>query len=209
MCGIFASESLDEFKKLLALNSVRGNQTSSITYVNKKTYEVISINRFIGLFTIVDIKELNDCYYIGHVQIPTGNVVEDLISRSHPSDIEDGASLLWHNGQLNQTMHEEYGIDKWDTNILHEVIYDGNIDQVKGTFACMLFDAVLNFVNIFRNSAGVLYMNGTSVSSIHLDGYILIGKNITYTVNWGIGFTEVGKFNNTFTPYYIPTDASN
>jgi hypothetical protein len=192
MCGIIASKSLEEFKELVIANQSRGSFSHSLTVFefddnyDELLYKVMCYKNF-GPFDFNNIvfrnlDQIHNPYFIGHVQAPTGGLIEDY-NRIHPSVVQN-CQYLYHNGILKHeyiVRHSNKEVNVWDTSLLNQLIYSHGftcLDSVKGSFACILIqdDVLYNdnplLIYCFRNNNSPLYYSDNlSFSSMKIDGF--------------------------------------
>lgn len=209
MCGIFASFNLEKFKELIELNQSRGSFSYSFTMYNITTFET-NIFKDFGLFdfNIFPKNDIESIYYIGHVQAPTGGLIKDY-NRIHPSILN--STYLYHNGILKDNiinkLKQEYKINNsWDTNLLHHILYNKNIEllnYVDGSFGCLFINN--NIIRIFRNDLINLFVDEYfNISSQSFDNSVNINSNIIYNLNFKDQHYIVENYFKTFNnPYFF------
>ena len=155
MCSIFGSFREDIFVDLAKLNQFKGNFSCSITQGNRTAKDFGKFNK-----DALNSMPLDHQYLIGHVQAPTGGMVEDR-DRIHPTT--QGTSLLWHNGLLTSggikyLQGELDTLEEFDTKLLHEALLnDIDLSNIEGLFSCV-FKKDHEFF-IFRTKHGKLYID--------------------------------------------------
>lgn len=168
MCAIVGSFDKDKLKKLIELNSYRGNHSYSLS-----EYDIISGN----LFTVAkDMGEFDfnlldvltpERYYIAHTQAPTTD--SKSIDSIHPSYFDKMS--LWHNGIIKEDcikmMQDKLRKPKetWDTALLNEWVYfNHDLSEIDGTFSCL------------RHSGPSLYLLRNEISPMFIDDEFTISS---------------------------------
>lgn len=169
MCSIIGSFEPKMLVHLYELNSYRGTHSHSITVYNYRNKKITYTDRQLGE---LDEKQLHTvtnsfpgCYYIVHSQAPTTENVD--MSSIHPARFfhtEAGdTSFLWHNGILKPStikmLREDTGLGTtWDTQLLlQHVINSGNLSDIDGTFACLMYH--MGELYMFRNEISPLFID--------------------------------------------------
>lgn len=186
MCGIIASKSITKFKELILLNQSRGTFSHSLTALKYKDDYTQLAGKWIyrhfdefnfKIFDNID-ENLKNMYFIGHVQAPTGGLIHDW-NRIHPSNIAN-SSYLYHNGILKPNYVKKWLIKDdiaddnipWDTQVLNNNLFKYGfncLDDVKGSFACMLIKD--EQIYCFRNNNSIIYYDeDLNFSSMKFDG---------------------------------------
>ena len=183
MCSIFGSFDKSKIEELAVLNQHRGTFSYSLTQ-DKRTCKDF------GEFdpSVIDTVKSTNSYMIGHVQAPTGGMVEDF-NRIHPTSI--GSSLLWHNGLLTprgiKHLQDSLKTDEeFDTKLLHEHLVKNNftgLGEIEGLFTCV-FKLGEDYY-IFRTKHGKLYVNDNlDISSEKFEGSKCINYDTIYKMDF-------------------------
>lgn len=195
MCSIIGSLDKSKFKALVNLNQFRGNFSYSFTVYSYSTgfggKKIQDQVKGFGQFdTNLSIGAIAGCFYIGHVQAPTGGLVKDF-SRIHPTQIN--SSMLWHNGIITSRgiKYLQKLLDTtetFDTLLLHQAIQKfgvAELSKIEGLFACLYYDSKDFF--IFRSKHAKLYIDEElSISSERFEG----SKCINYDTVYKLDFNE-------------------
>lgn len=212
MCSIIGSFNKEKFKELVKLNQFRGNFSYSLTILDTINLQIKSQIKNFGQFPINKLDELrieSTDYIIGHVQAPTGGMVQDS-NRIHPTNVQN--SYLWHNGIITNRgikyLHSIFGTDtNFDTELLNRFIYSiaerdwNELSGIEGLFSCLYLHKQLQ---IFRTKHGKLYIDEElSISSERFDN----SKCINYDTIYNFDFINkkvniIGNF-STFKFNYI------
>ena len=157
MCSIFGSFNRVVLSELVHMNQFKGTFSYSLTQGDRTHKDFGTFNQ-----STIALIGKSDEYMIGHVQAPTGGMVEDT-TRIHPTSI--GSSLLWHNGLITprgitylQTKLESD--EEFDTKLLHEYFVKNNftgLGEIEGLFTCVFKHG--NEFYVFRTKHGKLYVN--------------------------------------------------
>lgn len=209
MCGIFSSTSHRAFLELAKANQKRGSFSYSWTFLDPQGNWSPIIREF-GAFP-ESIPDLGWGRYIGHVQAPTGGLIQDP-NRIHPA--ETNHFKLWHNGVLKQSEIERLAPDKsashWDTALLlnHMVSHrddpDLGLSDIDGSFAC-LFAAGVNLY-AFRSQAAILYHSSVTgdVSSVRMEGMSPFDWDKVYRSDQsGLWVSTQYRFVSKSSPYFF------
>lgn len=216
MCGIFLGPWRQNFKELLDANERRGSFSWSFTRVMQILDDMwcIKTERGFGNMPSEIVTTLTEFdSFIGHVQAPTGGLIEDE-NRIHPA--EDGPYRLWHNGVLKagyiEQLQKEFNTDEtWDTKLLlTSLIADEKkaLQETDGSFACV-YMKVGEWIKIFRNPTAPFYY-GQSDTRLMLSSVktarcsIELESNRMYSIapnEWRL--TRHRKFRNRNNPFYF------
>lgn len=209
MCSIIGSHSRKKIRELIALNLYRGQHSWSISYYNPKT-GLSGITRGMGEIP-EDMIIIPEGYYcIVHMQAPTTSNKD--INTVHPAQIAN--NYLWHNGivkaeWVKRRKYEievtEYpaDINSWDTYlILRQYLLTSNLDNIDGTFACLLSKE--NELYLFRNEISPLFIDKyNNISSTRFEGAAIIKPNIVWAFDPNKGLTDTGiAFETVENPYF-------
>ena len=128
----------------------------------------------------------------------------------HPA--EKNKIVLWHNGMLKSHCIESMQIrfmtdESWDSMlILEHWIRDKHLNDLDGTFACLLIEQESNCFYMFRNRLSPLYIDSSlNISSSQLKGGRLIDPDQIWEVNLS-NKTIINRnmyFQTVDCPYYI------
>lgn len=169
MCSIIGSFEPKMLVHLYELNSYRGTHSHSITVYDHRNKKIRYCDRQLGILEerqLINVtRTFPDDYYIVHSQAPTtenADIKSVHPARFHNSEVRD-TSLLWHNGILKpktiNMLRESTGIDSsWDTELLlHYMVYKGNLSEVDGSFACLMYH--MGDLYMFRNEISPLFID--------------------------------------------------
>lgn len=184
MCGIAISTDRNRFINILTENEARrggfAHSTMALNFVDGR-FVLADLNRRLGRFS-------GDCLpdadlYIGHTQAPTGGLSEST-NRLHPAEL-DGV-YMYHNGILKRRYliaNDWFG--QWDTALMLKKYVENNLNDVDGSFACVVYDDAVGDIEIFRNDSAPLYINDNfDVSSIPLNAeYKMIDAGVVSVLN--------------------------
>ena len=130
--------------------------------------------------------EFKGKYYLGHIQAPTGGLIEDT-NRIHPATNTN--YYMWHNGILKHKYIEELQTqlkskDEWDTALLlQSIVKNGLYEAVKevdGTFSCVMLNTSML---LFRNEDSPMFYDAElNISSSKFDGSVSTLSNSIYEV---------------------------
>lgn len=187
MCSIIGSYDLEVLKKLIKLNQHRGNFSYSVTRiceagtVTKREFGELDPNSLN--------ETLKDCYFLCHVQAPTGGLVKDE-NRIHPIKYE--GDLLWHNGILTDSGIRMLQVDTesketFDTYLMVKALEKFGIEVlsfIEGLFSCVWKNKDGKYF-VFRTKHGKLYVDeNLSISSERFEGSKCINYDTVYLIDW-------------------------
>lgn len=204
MCSIIGSKSKQVLSELAELNAYRGTHSHSV-YTFDENYNIIYSYRGFGPLVVSDHPTLGS-YYIAHQQAPTTDAKDE--QAIHPAQID--SSLLWHNGIIKEDdvkrLQSIYNTpNNWDTLLLlAHYLKTGNIEDVDGTFACMLYDN--GKLCMFRNEISPLFYNEQGdISSTKFENSISLDANkvLTFDPLSDNMFNVVAEFTTKENPYYF------
>lgn len=169
MCAITGSFNYQMLMHLYELNSYRGTHSHSVSVYDYRNKKMIYVDRDLGELQPIKLgnicRTFPGCYYIVHSQAPTTE--NDSRYSIHPASFAHNecqdTSLLWHNGILKPStirfLKTETGIDTtWDTQLLlNYMISKGNLSQVDGSFACLMYH--MGEMYMFRNEISPLFID--------------------------------------------------
>lgn len=205
MCSIIGSFSKQRLHDLSKLNAYRGSHSHSVYAITENTIDYS--HRGYGLLNVPDhsISQIDGRYFVAHQQAPT---TADM-THMHPAQI--GKSLLWHNGIIKEDeikrLQDKYGcLAEWDTHLLLKHIIDtGNVNDINGTFSCVLHHNDEWF--IFRNEISPMFISDTGdISSTKFAGSTSIPPNIIFKMNILVDKIELMPYDEFVTvenPYYF------
>lgn len=169
MCSIIGSFEPKMLVHLYELNSYRGTHSHSVTVYDHRNKKIRYSDKQLGELKenqLINItRTFPGNYYIVHSQAPTTENSD--IKSVHPAaffhnEVGD-MSLLWHNGILKpktiNMLRETTGIaSTWDTELLlHYMVYKGNLSEVDGSFACLMYH--MGDLYMFRNEISPLFID--------------------------------------------------
>lgn len=217
MCSIVLSYNRNKFIELMEYNQKRGNFSFSVAEFNQ-IEGIRSIYKDFGLFDkkVVSDRDNNDSLFIGHVQAPTGGLIQD-INRIHPSVIGEPIphSWMWHNGILKETEiinlqnHLMFEDESWDTKLLHNIISIGGfkeLNDIDGSFGCILINRypISYKIYLFTNAIISMYIDDEfNISSTEFPGSEKIEPNLVYDITYG-ELRPITAFESKSSPYYFP-----
>lgn len=169
MCSITGSFNYHMLMHLYELNSYRGTHSHSVSVYDYRNKKMIYVDRELGKLDPTKLSNIcrtfPDRYYIVHSQAPTTE--SDSQYSIHPASFAhkecQDTSLLWHNGILKpktiQQLREDTGLGTmWDTQLLlNYMVGKGNLSEVDGTFACLMYH--MGELYMFRNEISPLYID--------------------------------------------------
>lgn len=187
MCSIIGSFDKGKFKKLVNLNQFRGNFSYSISLFDIKLQEITYTSKSFGSFDFDKLNRLDtkNCYIIGHVQAPTGGMIQD-VNRIHPTEIQ--GSKLWHNGIITprgiKELKKTFTFSDFDTELLHYGVYTHGYEElsnIEGLFSCLYYNKTFK---IFRTKHGKLYVDDDlNLSSERFEGSKCINYDTVYELH--------------------------
>jgi len=105
---------------------------------------------------------------------------------------------LWHNGIIKEGKFE----GDWDTEWLFDQALNEDLNEVDGTFACMMYHE--NQIYVFRNEISPLFKDSASFSSTKFEGSTPVVPNIMWKLDYGTGvLEEKWKFKTKENPYHF------
>ncbi|NQX84259.1 MAG: hypothetical protein HRS57_03610, partial [Mycoplasmataceae bacterium] len=150
----------------------------------------------------LDVKQLDGewDYCIVHQQAPTSKEVNNTdlaIGRFiHPA--KKDKSFLWHNGIIKEGKFE----GDWDTEWLFDQVLNEDLNEVDGTFACMLYHE--NQIYVFRNEISPLFKSDSTFSSTLFPGASTVTPNVYWKLDYNSEILEQGfNFKTKENPYYF------
>lgn len=211
MCAIIGSFNKNIFRKLVKLNSSRGNFSYSLMCFNYKTLKVDKLIRNFHKFNF-NLLPLgkNTHYYVGHIQSPTNKLVFKR-NRIHPVKIKN--NYLYHNGILKNNQIKNFNKlynqqISWDSKLLLLHILKSNnlvnaLDTVDGSFACILLQNIN--MHIFRNSSSILFYDiNLNISSTKFENSQELQFNKIFKFDFKYRkLKEINQFNNINNPYFF------
>ena len=208
MCSIIGSYNKEKFKELVELNQFKGNFSYSFGVYNTTENRMVSIVKEFGQFkssTIEEAVEGDNLFYIGHVQAPTGGLIQD-VNRIHPTTIKD--TMLWHNGIITSRgikyLQEKFNTtETFDTKLLHTSIEQSGccdvLSDVEGLFTCLYYNRDLF---LFRTKHGKIHIDkDMSFSSERFTNSFCINYDTVYKIDFknnklsGVGTFKTKRFN--------------
>ena len=215
MCSISASKDKNLLLKLVDLNRYRGEESHSVSQFlyTDDGLDLKSQTKSYGPLDI-DLLDGNWDYCVVHQQAPTSKEVNntDLATGRFIHPAEKDKSYLWHNGIIKEGKFE----GDWDTEWLFDQVLNEDLNEVDGTFACMLYHE--NQIYVFRNEISPLF-RGTirgltdsedtldskaSFSSTKFEGSTPVEPNIMWKLDYGTGvLEEKWKFKTKENPYHF------
>jgi len=211
MCAIFGSKDENEFLKLAELNAHRGSASYSLMGFSEDL-NILHLKQHSGVFNPKKASDIfkDSSYVIGHIQDPTDGRGGSM--NIHPAHI--GSLYLYHNGMIqSQSMSklDGYRAGIWDTELLisraNQDDFPKSLNDIEGSFACVLIDVSLKTIKLFTNNICSLYINfkTMSISSMKDDGFKRIKANNIYNFNPIDGVYELeDTFENPEDIYFIP-----
>jgi len=212
MCSIFGSFSTEKLKELAELNLYRGQHSYSFSYYDILKRQITFMQKDLGELPINDINIPEGHYAIAHMQAPTTS--NKRANTIHPATI--GVHSLWHNGIIkdhcvknmsrNTVFIENGDLDylSWDTYlILHQYVYQGNINNIDGTFSCVYYSE-RDGLRLFRNEISPLFIDKEhSISSTKFNDSESLMPNIIWQFLPGEGIMSIDTFKTVENPYYF------
>jgi len=211
MCAIIGTRNINSIMPLYELNSYRGKHSHSIAVYDIKHGDITILTRGVGELkeSVIDTlrRDYNrdNYYYIVHSQAPTseGRSSEFI----HPA--HHNGSYLWHNGIIKAVecdrLRNTLGSDsQWDTQLLLMSIIDqGNLNNLDGSFACLLYHRKRLFM--FRNEISPLFVDfDFNISSTKPTGdWFSVVPNRVYSIDFVAGATAIESTFNTFSSPYL------
>ena len=185
---------------LIDLNAYRGQHSWSISYYDLLWSRMKSVSRGMGEIPkdLINIG-LNE-YCIVHMQAPTTSNKD--MNTVHPAQI--GNAYLWHNGIIKADwVNKRKDVSTWDTQlILNQYVTTKNLNDIDGTFACLLCDN--DKLYLFRNEISPLFIDKyNNISSTRFEGATIVKPNIVWAFDPNEGLTDSGiKFETVENPYF-------
>lgn len=218
MCSIIGSYSKETFTNLVKLNEYRGVFSYSLSFFPIDGSANV-LSKGFGKFPLELLDRFEKPgYFLGHCQAPTNGLIEDY-DRIHPCAFKPNNSdynmYLLHNGiikpdsvdNFNKKLNSDY---QWDTQALAEYINNVGLltalNEVEGSFACVMFNHIGSWLKLFRNEISPLFVDDElNISSTRFKNSTSIDHNTFYHLDiQNKTLDKSGEFNNTYAPYYIP-----
>jgi|TARA_B110000263_G_C15309874_1_gene512453 hypothetical protein len=201
MCSISASKDKKLLLKLVDLNRYRGEESHSVSQFlyTDDGLDLKSQTKSYGPLDL-DLLDGNWDYCVVHQQAPTSKEVNntDLATGRFIHPAEKDKSYLWHNGIIKEGKFE----GDWDTEWLFDQALNEDLNEVDGTFACMLYHE--NQIYVFRNEISPLFKDSASFSSTKFEGSTPAVPNIMWKLDYGTGvLEEKWKFKTKENPYHF------
>jgi hypothetical protein len=201
MCSISASKDKKLLLKLVDLNRYRGEESHSVSQFlyTDDGLDLKSQTKSYGPLDL-DLLDGNWDYCVVHQQAPTSKEVNntDLATGRFIHPAEKDKSYLWHNGIIKEGKFE----GDWDTEWLFDQALNEDLNEVDGTFACMLYHE--NQIYVFRNEISPLFKDSASFSSTKFEGSTPVVPNIMWKLDYGTGvLEEKWKFKTKENPYHF------
>lgn len=201
MCSISASKDKKLLLKLVGLNRYRGEESHSVSQFlyTDDGLDLKSQTKSYGPLDL-DLLDGNWDYCVVHQQAPTSKEVNntDLATGRFIHPAKKDKSFLWHNGIIKEGKFE----GDWDTEWLFDQALNEDLNEVDGTFACMLYHE--NQIYVFRNEISPLFKDSASFSSTKFEGSTPVVPNIMWKLDYGTGvLEEKWKFKTKENPYHF------
>ena len=201
MCSISASKDKKLLLKLVGLNRYRGEESHSVSQFlyTDDGLDLKSQTKSYGPLDL-DLLDGNWDYCVVHQQAPTSKEVNntDLATGRFIHPAEKDKSYLWHNGIIKEGKFE----GDWDTEWLFDQALNEDLNEVDGTFACMMHHE--NQIYVFRNEISPLFKDSASFSSTKFEGSTPVVPNIMWKLDYGTGvLEEKWKFKTKENPYHF------
>ena len=201
MCSISASKDKKLLLKLVDLNRYRGEESHSVSQFlyTDDGLDLKSQTKSYGPLDL-DLLDGNWDYCVVHQQAPTSKEVNntDLATGRFIHPAEKDKSYLWHNGIIKEGKFE----GDWDTEWLFDQALNEDLNEVDGTFACMMYHE--NQIYVFRNEISPLFKDSASFSSTKFEGSTPVVPNIMWKLDYGTGvLEEKWKFKTKENPYHF------
>jgi predicted glutamine amidotransferase len=206
MCGIFGSNSREQFYTLYTLNRSRGSYSFGCYYFNNNISGSFWTNK--QELALEDFPS-NMNYYLGHVRAPTTETTRFISDQSHP--FYEGNLCYAHNGIVSNTKELElkhnitFDVDsKWIGYMCRNITTDLALKFIKGTYAVWIFNRYTNTIELARCANPIYYSDiHNSFSSTQFDTSALLEEGILYSGD----YKKINKTDKKFTyktPYFIP-----
>lgn len=207
MCSIIGSKSKERLQQLAELNEYRGTHSHSVAVFDENN-DLAYIYRGFGKLVLSDhnFSDYPGHYFIAHQQAPTTEAKG--VQAIHPAYEDE--SLLWHNGIIKADdiarLQRLYETDeKWDTKLLlRDYLDTGNLSQIDGTFACVLYSDYQ--LRIFRNEISPMFYNEQGdISSTKFEGSMSVPANkvLSFTPNEEVLLSQISEFTTKENPYFF------
>ena len=201
MCSISASKDKKLLLKLVDLNRYRGEESHSVSQFlyTDDGLDLKSQTKSYGPLDL-DLLDGNWDYCVVHQQAPTSKEVNNTdlaIGRFiHPA--KKDKSFLWHNGIIKEGKFE----GDWDTEWLFDQALNEDLNEVDGTFACMLYHE--NQIYVFRNEISPLFKSDSTFSSTIFPEASAVDPNVYWKLDYNSDVLEQGFiFKTKENPYYF------
>lgn len=197
MCAIIGSNNTSKFEVLYQANLPRGNFSSGIVGLNGVNEQMTLKKKGTINFDKIQISNLSNRYYMGHVQAPTSAKREWSYDTSHPFE-----SLSWsvmHNGVLTnykeiRAKHLDWDVNPVDTAVIpnllqyfteecegecpgHEIIKKA-LSMLQGTFALCIIDTDCNDVYLARQGSILHYNDLGDFSTLPGEGFKVVPEGV-------------------------------
>lgn len=197
MCAIIGSSNSSKFEVLYQANLPRGNFASGLIGLNREGDQMVLKKKGTIDFDEVQLDDITNYYFIGHVQAPTSAKREWSYDTSHPFE-----SLSWsvvHNGVLTnyqeiRAKHIDWDVNPVDTAVIpnllqhfteecrgecpaHEII-KRVLNMLEGTFALCMIDTDSNDVYIARQGSVLHYNDNGEFSTLSGQGFKILPEGV-------------------------------
>ena len=201
MCSISASKDKKQLLKLVDLNRYRGEESHSVSQFlySDDGLDLKSQTKSYGPLDL-DLLDGNWDYCVVHQQAPTSKEVNntDLATGRFIHPAKKDKSFLWHNGIIKEGKFE----GDWDTEWLFDQALNEDLNEVDGTFACMLYHE--NQIYVFRNEISPLFKSDSTFSSTIFPGASTVTPNVYWKLDYSSDILEQGfNFKTKENPYYF------
>ena len=201
MCSISASKDKKQLLKLVDLNRYRGEESHSVSQFlyTDDGLDLKSQTKSYGPLDL-DLLDGNWDYCVVHQQAPTSKEVNntDLATGRFINTAKKDKSFLWHNGIIKEGKFE----GDWDTEWLFDQALNEDLNEVDGTFACMLYHE--NQIYVFRNEISPLFKSDSTFSSTIFPEASAVDPNVYWKLDYNSDVLEQGFiFKTKENPYYF------
>ena len=201
MCSISASKDKKQLLKLVDLNRYRGEESHSVSQFlySDDGLDLKSQTKSYGPLDL-DLLDGNWDYCVVHQQAPTSKEVNntDLATGRFIHPAKKDKSFLWHNGIIKEGKFE----GDWDTEWLFDQALNEDLNEVDGTFACMLYHE--NQIYVFRNEISPLFKSDSTFSSTIFPEASAVDPNVYLKLDYNSDVLEQGFiFKTKENPYYF------
>jgi hypothetical protein len=205
MCSISASSDKKILLKLVELNRYRGEESHSVSqflYTESKAFDGLYLKSQTKSYGPLDLDLLdgNWDYCVVHQQAPTSKEVNntDLATGRFIHPAKKDKSFLWHIGIIKEGKFE----GDWDTEWLFDQALNEDLNEVDGTFACMLYHE--NQIYVFRNEISPLFKSDSTFSSTIFPEASAVDPNVYWKLDYNSDVLEQGFiFKTKENPYYF------